>query len=514
VTEPIEASAKSTAIRRAVRGGLLYAALSVAQRGMPFLLLPLFAGAMGPDEYGRIAFLTATVGVLGALLSAGLEPWVVRTYVQLVDRQEERARFLTTMGLFSFAMPLGGAVLAAMAFIAIPALSQFERNGFVLLSAFLAMALQTTSTVFTGAILRAEERFTSYAAVSLLQGVGGPLFAVVLVVGLGYGVDGWFAAFLVAAILSLVLGTLLVRHGWSRSVSPQLIVTALAFGLPLLPHSLAHWGLNLSDRIVLMASVGPADVGVYNVAYQLAAPIGLALIALRQGLMPMYAAASEDPALRSQLAKIATVQVHVSGLIGLAVGLLGPLLVFAAFPAGYSAAVEYIPWIALGLTLFGIYLVPVDALSLMLGATRWIWLPTAAAAIANVTLNVLLIPRFGAIVAAINTAVAYGILLAGISLLRRAMAGPRVPYDIPRMATGLAIMAVAYATVVALVPASADPISWVLRGALVLAAGLVVLVYDHSWWRRADHHAPRPQGGSRKDKRENSDPALVKATHV
>jgi O-antigen/teichoic acid export membrane protein len=480
--------ATSSASSRAFRGSSTYVALSLLQRVVPFLLLPAFTSVLSPSEFGRIASVTAVVAAIGAVLGLGIESWVVRQVVQLQGNDERADEFLNTIGLFSFAAPILGALVTWLAFGVVPALQAVEPDSMLMAMALLAMAMQTTTTVFLGAVLRARERLRAYAVLSIIQGIGGPLAGVLLVITLSFGVGGWFGAALLASIASAVTGLLLVRPRWSGRFTPSLVGSALAFGLPLLPHAVSHWALNLSDRILLTASVGASEAGIYNIAYQLAAPIGLILIALRQGLMPMYASAAHDEGARGEIARLAVVQVHVTGFLGLAVALIGPIVIWLFFPDSYLGGAALIPWVAFGFVFFGLYLIPVDSLSLMLGRTRWISIPTLVAAATNVILNLLFIPELGAKAAAINTAVAYAVLFGGVAVLRRFEGGPRVSYPLGPMAMGLAPMAIAWVVATIVEPSFESALGIAARAALVLTAGILVLVGDIAWWRSKRHH--------------------------
>ena len=101
----------------------------------------------------------------------------------------------------------------------------------------------------------------------------------------------------------------------------------------------------------------------------------------------------------------------------------------AVLPPDYTGAVGLYPWIAIGMLFFGLYLIPMDALALSSGRTRWIWLITGAAAISNVALNVYLVPRYGSLACAIATAVAYAILLAGVYAYARRTTPDETRYE-------------------------------------------------------------------------------------
>jgi O-antigen/teichoic acid export membrane protein len=176
----------------------------------------------------------------------------------------------------------------------------------------------------------------------------------------------------------------------------------------MVPQAVAHWALNFGDRLVLSVFVDDAAVGTYNLAYQFALPASLAVVAINQAVMPRYARAGRDG---GSIGASVTDHLLLVGAIGMGVSLLGPALLDVLAPATYDAAVPLVPIIVLGITFFGWYLVPMDRIVLVVGHTRWVWIPTAIAAALNILLNFAAIPALGITAAAVNTAIAYGALL-------------------------------------------------------------------------------------------------------
>ena len=471
---------------------MAYAVLVGMQRGLGLLLLPIYAAALPPGEYGQIALLVSITTVLGVLLGFGLESAVVRFIVQLSPHPAERRRFVNTVGLFALLAPFLGAVAVAGILAVGTEPGALAGAGLdALVFALVGMAVQTTVTVFIGAALWADERLQAFGAVTLAQAIGNQALTLTLVVGLHLGPVGWFAGTLLGAVLSLVIGLRLMDHRWSAEFDPRYLWSALVFGIPLLPHMVSHWVLSLSDRMILSAFVGAGELGVYTVAYQLASIIGLGASAMRRGLMPLYAGASDKPDVREGLSRYSTYQVHGTLIAGLAVALLGPPAVLLLLPAAYAAAGGLMPWIALGYVLFGLCLIPTDSITLMLGQTRWLWVATAVAGASNVVLNLVFVPLIGVMAAAVNTAVGYGILLLGMVAYRRVLTGPRLRYETSRMAAGVAVVALA-ALVGLLIPTEESAITALLARLAVVAAASIVLVAAHlTIWRRP------PGGGGR-----------------
>jgi O-antigen/teichoic acid export membrane protein len=460
---------------RVVRGTIAYGAAAVIQRAVGFLLLPLYARVLDPAEYGRVAVLMTLTSFVGTLLGLGLESSVFRNYIRLQNKPAELSRFVTTVGSFAVIFPALSAAFLAFALSTVLAGTFDVPRGAVVL-ALVGGAFWTSATIVPLAVLRAQERLRAYIRLSGLQTALTVGLTLTFVVGLGWGAVGWMLAFSLSAGLTLAVGLTMLGHGWALRLHGGDLWAALAFGLPMLPHALAHWGLSLSDRAILGAFVDSADVGAYYVAFQFCLPISLIAIALNQASQPLYAEASLADGIDPALGRTATHHIVGTTLLTMAVALLGPPAVLTVLPGSYAQAAQYIPWIALGQGLFGLYFVPMNAITMLSGRNRWVWIVTVAAAVANIGLNLILVPAFGAFAAAVNTAVGYAILLAGVSLFMVHVLDRPIRYEWSRI--GLGMLVVVAGAGPALVLSSSDPlVDLMIRGAvLAVVSGLLVAV--------------------------------------
>jgi O-antigen/teichoic acid export membrane protein len=167
----------------------------------------------------------------------------------------------------------------------------------------------------------------------------------------------------------------------------------------------------------------------------------------------------------------------------MAVGLLGPPVIRGALPAEYVSAVDYVPWIAVGAGFFGMYLIPMNAIAVMTGHSRWVWVCTVVAVTANVSLNLTFVPIYGALAAAVSTAIAYGVLLGGVYILMLRTCQPPLAFDWRRISRGFGAIATIW--ILALVLTSAEP--WLVQ--LVIRFGLILvtaaaLIASGTWLAR------------------------------
>jgi O-antigen/teichoic acid export membrane protein len=348
---------QGTQSSRVIRGTVAFAAGAVLQRAMVFLLLPFFTRILSPAEFGEIGVITALAAILGVVVSLGLETAIFRGFKARSGAQADL--FVNTVGGFALVVPI---TVAAISIPAAPALANvFDVPTDALRLASIGAALTTSATLVPLTLLRAQERLSGYLQLTALQVLVTPVLTIVFVAVFGWGVFGWMLAFAVSSLVLLVRGLMIMRHRWSLAFDFSALRTALAFGVPLVPHALSHWGLSVSDRTILGASVAAPQVGAYYVAYLASLPVSLIAIALSQATQPMYAEAT-TVAGRAGLGKIITVQAVL--IIGLAavVAALGPSIAVLLFPTDFAATAGLIPWLAAGAGLFGLYLIPMNAI--------------------------------------------------------------------------------------------------------------------------------------------------------
>ncbi len=398
------------ALRKLAGASAVYGLGSVLVRGLAFLLLPLYTRYLTPAEYGIVALAVTCTVVLGLVYPLGLRGAVSRTWYEEGTVEERRER----IGTIWVAMVLAATAMALV----------LDRSGGWLASAllpdvpfdpYLRMAVWTAFLGVFGVtplvLLQARERPRPYVAFTVSTALVATALTVWFVVQ-GGGAEGYLkGALLGAAVVSvpyLAVTFRQIRPAFRRGV----LLPALAFSLPLVPHAVAGWVLEMSDRAVLTRFVPLHDVGVYSLGYQLGAAMGLLTNAFNAAWVPLLFGTlkEEGEAAQPRLARLVTYYAFALCFIGLGWALLVehalPLLAGQAFQQAHRIT----PWVIGGYVLGGLYFVPTNLL-FWRRQTRVIPLVTLVAGVTNVALNLWLVPRYGAIAAAWSTLVAYGILL-------------------------------------------------------------------------------------------------------
>jgi len=379
-------------------------------RGLNFALLPVYTRYLSPAEYGVVALAVTCTLVLGLLYPLGLRAAISRTYYESGTAEDRKER-------------IGTLWIAMIAFAAISALV-LDRIGGSLASAilpevpfhpYLRLAVWTAFLGVLGitplVLLQAQERPRAYVLLTLWTAVVTTGATVWLVVR-GGGAEGYLTGAMIGAALAAIpyLG---LTAGQIRPVfRASVLVPALAFSLPLVPHALAGWALEMSDRAILTRLLPLHDVGVYSLGYQLGAAMGLATAAFNAAWVPFLFGTLKNEGEKShpKLARLVTYYAAVLIFIGLGWALLVEHAITLIAGPEFRDAYRVTPWVVGGYVCAGLYYVPTNLL-FWRRQTRVIPLVTVAAGVINIGLNLWLVPSHGAIAAAWSTLVAYGVLL-------------------------------------------------------------------------------------------------------
>jgi O-antigen/teichoic acid export membrane protein len=375
-------------------------------------------------------------------LRFGISSAFFRFYFDSPER-EQRRLVLRTSFWFTMAMATAGLVLGLALS---PQISEllFGSDGDTELVAAAFVGLwggmnyeQLTS------LFRVEERSVAFVSASLaniLLTIGTTLL---LVVALEQGPLG--------VIVGNFTGTLLVyfallgyrREQLGLQLDRRLLREMNRFGLPLVPTALFLWTTNFSDRLFLVKLADTEEVGLYSVGVRIASAMVLLLTAFRLA-WPAFAFSIEDEReARRTYAYVLTYLVLVTTWVATALTLLSPWIVDWLAAPDFATASTVVGPLAFAAVAFGAYIVVAIGVG-RARRTQFNWVVTGAAAAVNVVLNLVLIPPYGMMGAAVATIAAYATMFAGMSWWAQRIY--RVPYQWRRVLTaalagvGLAVL--------------------------------------------------------------------------
>lgn len=434
-------------LRRLLGESAVYGLGGVANQALAIILVPIYARQLGLENYGIVAILTTTLSISTLVATLALPHAFFRSYLKETDDVRRRAEVLrTTLALRLIVSLLALAIILALA-VPLATVLLGESDAWRLMALIGPIAFFDTLSSVPLSYLRAERRPRAYAAISFSRAVLGSLLIIVFVVVLDMGVFGVVLGSACSALVTATAGiTILAREGrLGIGLDRRLARHMLAFSLPLVPASVASWTLNLSDRYLIAAFDGPAAVGTYSAGYT----VGLAINAL--AISPFTLAwgaayweiAKQDDA-RLVIARVLTGFTALASFLALGLAALSTDLFRILLTPEFEPGRFVTPFSAFAYVLYGIFTITSTGLNLE-SQTRRLPVIMGATAIANVALNLALIPRFGYLGAAASTILSYGLL--AVFAGRVSQRHYPVPWEVARVtfliALGLVLSAAA-----------------------------------------------------------------------
>jgi O-antigen/teichoic acid export membrane protein len=280
-------------------------------------------------------------------------------------------------------------------------------------------------------LFRVEQRSVAFVIASLANVFITIAATILLVVGLHKGAVG--------ALVGNFTGTLCVyfpllfyrRFQLGLQFDWPLLRRMNAFGLPLVPSALALWVNNFSDRLFLVKISGAAEVGLYSIGIRIASAIVLLLTAFRTAWPAFAYSIDDDREARTTYGYVLTYVLLIICWSALALGALAPWIVHLLTTPKFYSAQRVVALLAFsGAATAGFMVV-----SIGIGRarrTRFNWIITGSAAAVNIGLNLLLIPPYGMMGAAISTLVSFSFMF--VFMAWHAQRVYPVPYQWRRVA--------------------------------------------------------------------------------
>ncbi len=395
-------------VKRLGLSSIVYVSGNLLNRGLVFLLVPILTRVLTPDEYGILA-VTSTLGsFLVIVLGLGLEVAVTQMYFKYETQAERRSLYGTLLAFWLIVSTLAALGLDFLGQTGV--LDIFPHVPFqpylriVVWTSYFSIFVALPQTIYM--TMQQPLKAVTLAAVSSITTVSLSLY---LVVYLGQGIIGSLHATFISATLMTGISIFLTGRMASRRLSYSKLKAALVFSLPLVPHTVAQWLISLSDRFILAGYVSAGSLGLYSLGYQFGALVVLFSSAINNAFFPIVNTQLSNENTHDKVPALGTYALLGIGSLGLGVALFGEDLIRLLAPPQFHGAKVVVPWVALAYVFHGVYLIWSRGTWFSM-RTGWVPVLTMLAGALNVGLNYWLVPHWGIMAAAVNTAVAYGVL--------------------------------------------------------------------------------------------------------
>lgn len=386
-----------------VKASTAYTICSILTRCLSFITLPIFTRIMTTEEYGLATIYSSTAAIVVIFTSLQLPYGTLST--AMIRFKDDRKGYLSTVCSITMVLTL---IYILCCFVFKNLFIKFlDLPFFLIVLMGIEMFFSTATATWMG-YQRFEFKYKSVVLVTFGTAVLSVITSLVAVVfSSEKGIAKICSNSFVTCAVGLVLFLWLIKHG-KKMFEKRYWRFALSFNLPLIPYYLSQVVFNQSDRLMINNICGRGDAAIYGVAYTLAMILTFVVTSIHSSYTPWIFERID----RNELQDNRKVTILLSSVIAfmlLGIIALAPEIIYVMAGERYSSAIWVVPPVAMSVLLL-YYSDLFDCLLFFYEEKFFLAVAAVFAAVINILLNYLFIPKFGFVAAAYTTLASYLVL--------------------------------------------------------------------------------------------------------
>lgn len=366
------------------------------------LTFPILTRLLTQEQYGALTLINATVAMAVAFAKGGLSDGIIRFYREHVDDPARLRSFTSTIlarGVIT------STIIVVLYVLLVPHLTAFLGVNAVFNTPFLVMALYLFVRPLNISVLnylRAAGKTLFFSGTNITVRACSVVLSLTLLIYLLRNLTGYFLGVAIAEVIgtTILFRWLLSNYSFALgSVSAPLASSLIKFGAPLLLTELAYLLLQYTDRYLIVGFYDEKMLGLYSVGYNIPSYINdLVMFPLSYAIIPLYTelyTKGNIDEMRAFLTR--ALHYYVAAIILLCAGYAAvareAIVLFASDK--YADAAAFSPIILVGLFFLGMNSI-LNAGLYLTKRTFHILAIMLAAVVINVSMNLWLLPRWGA----------------------------------------------------------------------------------------------------------------------
>jgi len=386
--------------KKLAKNSLVYAFFTLLQKGFAFFLIPLYTTQLSTEEYGLLGIVMAAVPFLVLIAGLSLRGSTAYFYYEYRDHN----KYLRKLWGTSFTFLL---VISFLFVLILWLTKNFLLNVFLedipfypyLFLALISICTQPTYYFFQS-ILKAKQLANKAAIFDFIYFFIIVVLTLIFILGFNFKAEGALLALAIANISFFVISLVYIFKEVDLGLNLKLLKKSLKYSLPIVPHNLSSWAMNLADRLILNNISTLSLVGIFDIGAQIGKLINVITLGVNSAYSPwFFEQLKTDKNNKKNIAEITVKIVLLYVLVAIAISWLSPELLRLISSKAFFGAWKVVPFIAFAFVINGFYYSFSNVF--FLEKTKYLPIITGVGAIINVSLNFILIPLYGIMGAAI-----------------------------------------------------------------------------------------------------------------
>lgn len=401
-----------------LRNSGIYSVLNLFQKGTNFLLIPVLTAYLTTFDYGVIAVVTAINAVLNVFYLLSLHGSLNRFYYEYQNDEDKVKRLFGTIVTFVFLVSIFLSLIIVIwhRWILDPFLNNVDFFPYMML-AMISALFNPTFSIFQST-LQAKQHGKRFGKNNLMFFLTNITFLLLSVVVFNLGIKGVLGSLALTNIIFFIYTLSSFGKDIDFGIDFKILKSSLKYSLPLLPHSLSGVVTNVVDKIFINNLMTTSFAGIYNIGNTFGSIVFLIASGVNQAFIPWFNEQIKEDKY-NEIPQKAKLLIVLYSIIALGLSFFGKEVIYFATPETYHEAWEVIPFIAYAFVFHGVYYFFSAPIFYDISGrgNRMLPLFTISAAILNIVLNLVLIPKYGIIGGALATLISKFILVISLSFV-------------------------------------------------------------------------------------------------
>lgn len=371
-----------------------------------FISSPLITRLISPSEFGKFSMFNLFISILGVIILLGLDHSFVRYFYE--EKEEDRPKLLrqavkipllVCTGFSLVLIIFGGPLFKIF----------FEEYNLQLLFLIVLNNYFSILNRYVFLVVRMQQLGKKFSYLQIAQ----KLVNIVLIILFFLGMQDDFLVLVYSVVISnifvVILGILLEKKFWLDKTESNLKTgnkEFIRFGIPLIFTFLIMWIFQSTDRLFIKHFFGYSELGVYTAAFSIVALLNAVQNAFSTFWVPVaYEKYKNKPDNKEFFGRVSRVIAFTMFLIGIAMVLFKDLIVLI-LGEEYRQASYIMPFLIFMPLMYTVSETTVLGINFKKKSEYHIII-TISCAISNILGNLLLVPLYGAVGAAISTGLSY-----------------------------------------------------------------------------------------------------------
>lgn len=379
---------------------LWYTICNILQKGISFLVIPIYTRLLTVDEYGVYSVFQSWRDIL--IIFATLNLYCGIFTKAMVDYSGDRDSFTSSMQGLSTIVTIILFGIYIFKYVFWNNIFSLDTITMLLMFAYFVFY---PSFSFWSVRQRVEYKYIKMVIVTLIVSIIIPIVSLLLLNFTGLREKAVIWGYLISQIIVGMIFYIINFCRCKTFYNKEYWIHALKFNIPLIPHYLSLIILGQADRIMINDLCGSAKAGIYSLAYQVSIVMNVIINALNSAMVPWTYEKLKKKEYKDIKEKFNFLCLIVL-VLNICTILVAPEIIKILGTSDYMEAIWIIPSVSVSVYFtycYGLF----SNIEFYYGATKYVMIASSVGAVLNIILNAIFIPIYGFIAAGYTTLVCY-----------------------------------------------------------------------------------------------------------